>query len=110
MIRDIIEKETTFYYHRLETHYNPQLIHSAYMVDIGEMDESEFKNHYPNQYYGKVIKYFEDDMFSLSEHCRREYREVNGIDLSKDGIYIENFDSKLFAVVINGEIVLRLEK
>ena len=109
MADNIIEKDKTFYYHNLETRYNPQLIHSAYMVDIGEMDEKEYESRYPNKYYGKVIKYFEDDMYSLCNYSRSDYELVKGIDLSKDGIFIEDFDYKLFAVVIDGGIVLRLE-
>jgi len=109
MDKDIIEKDKTFYYHNLETRYNPQLIHSAYMVDIGEMDEKEYESKYPNKYYGKVIKYFEDDMYSLCGYSRSDYEIVKGIDLTKDGIYIEDFEYKLFAVVIDGQIVLQIE-
>ncbi len=105
----IIEEDKTFYYHSLETEYNSQLIQSAYMVDNDEMDESEFESKYPNKYYGKVIKYFEDDMYSLCGYSRSDFEEVKGIDLSKDGIYIEDFEYKLFAVVIDGEIVLQIE-
>lgn len=109
MSKEIIEKEKTFFYHKLETNYNPGQIHSAYMVDIGEMDESEYKVHYPGKYYGRVIKYFEDDMYSLCGYSRSDYEIVKGIDLTKDGIYIEDFEYKLFAVVIDGQIVLQIE-
>lgn len=109
MADNIIEKDKTFYYRTLETRYNPQLIHSAYMVDIGEMDEKEYESRYPNKYYGRVIKYFEDDMYSLCGFSRSDYEKVKGIDLSRSGIYIEDFKYKLFAVVIDGQIVLQIE-
>ena len=104
------QKDKTFYYHKLTIRYDPNLILSAYMVDNEEMDESEFKSRFANQYYGKVIKYFEDDMYSLCNLKQSDYEVVKGIDLSKDGIYIEDFEYRLFAVVIDGEIVLQIEK
>ena len=49
-------------------------------------------------------------MYSLCGYSRSDYEMVKGIDLSKDGIYFEDFEYKLIAVVISGQIVLQIEK
>ena len=49
-------------------------------------------------------------MYSLCGYSRSDYEMVKRIDLSKDGIYFEDFEYKLFAVVISGQIVLQIEK
>jgi len=107
---NVIEEGKTFHYHKLGFRYNAKKIQSAYMVECGEIDEREFAKKYPTEYWGKVIKYFEDDMYSLCNLKHTDYELVKGIDLSKDGIYIENFEYKLFAVVIGGELVLQIEQ
>ena len=49
-------------------------------------------------------------MYSLCAYSRSDYEMVKGIDLSKDGIYFEDFEYKLLAVVISGQFVLQIEK
>ena len=61
---------------------------------------------------GNGLKQAKDGSFwgATVESKMGKFEEVKGIDLSKDGIYIENFEYKLFAVVIGGELVLQIEQ
>ena len=88
--------------------YDSEHIISSYKVSNG-MSEKEYKKRYPHIYWGKVIEYFEDDMCSLCGLSRSDYKIVQGIDLSQDGIYIEDFDNLLYTVVIDGKVVIRYE-
>lgn len=106
--KTLIDPAKTFYYHNIPMKYDSEHIISSYKVSNG-MSEKEYKKRYPHIYWGKVIEYFEDDMCSLCGLSRSDYKIVQGVDLSKDGIYIEDFDNLLYTVVIDGKVVIRYE-
>ena len=109
MNNNIIDAEKTFYFTGLEYPYNSKKILVAYDAEYDAVAEKKFNKLYPDDYWGEVIKDFEADMYSLCSFRKSRYFKVRGINLSVDGIYIEDFDSTLFAVVIGGKIVLRYE-
>ena len=105
----IIDEQITFYYKSFLPSYNPDMIRDAYSVENEEMDEDEFSSRY-DEYYDSVIEHIEDECTNIvSRGITPKMNKVQGIDLRKDGLYIEDVDSCLFALVMDGEILLRYE-
>ena len=70
-------------------------------VSIEELEE-EFETKYDSD-WGSVIEDFEDDMTAICNRPQKSFQKVQDIDYDKDGIYVDEEDTSLYVVILQGK-------
>ncbi len=102
----IQDEDTKFLYREIKDFpYEYDLIRKALDVESGEIEESEWDCW---DSWEEVIDTFEGAMNEICELPESEFEVVNGIDDSKDGIYISDYEYKSYCVVYNNDLILEI--
>jgi hypothetical protein len=87
--------------YRLQTAYECEGMEEDEDVSIEELEEG-FETKYDND-WESVIEDFEDEMTALCYRPKKSFKPVEDIDYDKDGIYVDEEDTSLYVVILQGK-------
>ena len=87
--------------YRLQTAYECEGMEEDEDVSIEELEEG-FETKYDND-WESVIEDFEDEMTALCYRPKQSFKKVEDIDYDKDGIYVDEEDTSLYVVILQGK-------